>query len=335
MRSTMRSPDWYKLRGVEMARKPKLGLPLQTLRNAPDALEGRKAREAAEKSSLRDGIAEIDTDLIDVDGRLVDRLQLGVEDLKASIQQSGQRVPILLRPLENGRFRLIYGRRRLEACRELGIKIRAIVTELDDSQALQDQILENQDRRDLSFIERALVASALLDGSHLGDDMRSNKGVAEIMNLTEAGVSQLLSVVRIVGEDLILAIGAAPGIGRPRWEDLKKAIGSGGVDRNALIDAANLSRGATKGDTDPSDTAFLAVLQSAQPMPPVNKAPKTPVEPLVIHGVGEAQVKQSGRGKKLRIELQSDDKDFVSWLESQTPEILSELHNRWKQQQNN
>jgi hypothetical protein len=34
-----------------MARKPKLGLPLQTLRNAPDALEGRR---------LRGGVFEID-----------------------------------------------------------------------------------------------------------------------------------------------------------------------------------------------------------------------------------------------------------------------------------
>jgi ParB family chromosome partitioning protein len=75
-------------------------------------------------------------------------------------------------------------------------------------------------------------------------------------------------------------------------------------------------------------------LQSAQPVA-ATKAPKPPAEPLVIHGVGEAHVKQSGRGKKLKIELQSDDKDFVSWLEGQTPEILSELHNRWKQQQNN
>lgn len=332
----MKSPDWYKHRGVVMARKPKLGLPLQTLRNAPDALEGRKAREAAENNSLRDGIAEIDTNLIDVDGRLVDRLQLGVEDLKASIQQSGQRVPILLRPIDGGRYRLIYGRRRLEACRELGIKIRAIVTELDDSQALQDQILENQDRRDLSFIERALVASALLDGTHLGDDMRSNKGVAEIMNLTEAGVSQLLSVVRIVGEDLILAIGAAPGIGRPRWEDLKKAIGASELNKNALIETANLSRCAPPTNAnDPSDTAFLAVLQQAMPSQTAQKPAKPADAPLVIHGVGEARVKQSGRGKKLKIELQSDDKDFVIWLESQTAEVLSELHNRWKQQQNN
>lgn len=200
-----------------MARKPKLGLPLQTLRNAPDALEGRR---------LRGGVFEIEPDQIETAGRLDDRLHIETEGLKASISKNGQRVPILVRPLEGERYSLIYGRRRLEACRELGIKVRAIVTEMEGDQALRDQLLENQERRDLSFIERALVAAALLDGDHLTASERTNKGVAEVLNLTEAGVSQLLSVVRTVGEDLILAIGAAPGIGRPRWEELKKLLGS-------------------------------------------------------------------------------------------------------------
>ena len=204
-----------------MARKPKLGLPLQTLRNAPDALEGRR---------LRGGVFEIDPAQIVTEGRLDDRLQIEVEGLSSnrpsvticagSISKNGQRVPVLVRPLEGDRYNLIYGRRRLEACRELGIKVRAIVTEVEGDQALRDQLLENQERRDLSFIERALVATALLDGDHLEGAERTNRGVAEVLNLHEAGVSQLLSVVRTVGEELIQAIGAAPGIGRPRWEEL-------------------------------------------------------------------------------------------------------------------
>ena len=105
-----------------MARKPKLGLPLQTLRNAPDALEGRR---------LRGGVFEIDPAQIVTEGRLDDRLQLEVEGLKNSISKNGQRVPVLVRPLEADRYNLIYGRRRLEACRELGIKVRAIVTEVE------------------------------------------------------------------------------------------------------------------------------------------------------------------------------------------------------------
>ena len=67
-----------------MARKPKLGLPLQTLRNAPDALEGRR---------LRGGVFEIDPAQIVTEGRLDDRLQIEVEGLKNSI--SNCRIDIL------------------------------------------------------------------------------------------------------------------------------------------------------------------------------------------------------------------------------------------------
>ena len=118
-----------------MARKSKLGLPLQTLRNASDVQDARR---------LRDGVAELSTDRIEIEGRFDDRLQLDVDGLKASIEANGQRVPILVRPLDGDRYSLIYGRRRLEACRELGIKIRAIVTETDGDRSLKDQLLENQ-----------------------------------------------------------------------------------------------------------------------------------------------------------------------------------------------
>lgn len=306
-----------------MARKPKLGLPLQTLRNAPDALEGRR---------LRGGVFEIDADHIDTAGRLDDRLQIEIEGLKASISRNGQRVPILVRPLEGDRYSLIYGRRRLEACRELGIKVRAIVTEMEGDQALRDQLLENQERRDLSFVERALVAAALLDGDHLSPPERTNKGVAEVLNLTEAGVSQLLSVVRTVGEELVLAIGAAPGIGRPRWEELKKLLGTTEVDRQRLVILASEAKTNSAGGIDEkSDQAFLAVLAAARKSKNAEPSSRPRGHPdTVIPGVGAATVTIGRRGKQLKIELKAEDSNFVSWLEGNAPQLLTELHERWK-----
>ncbi|MBM9595073.1 plasmid partitioning protein RepB [Roseitranquillus sediminis] len=305
-----------------MARKPKLGLPLQTLRNAPDALEGRR---------LRGGVFEIDPGRIDTAGRLDDRLQIEIEGLKASISKNGQRVPILVRPLDSDNYSLIYGRRRLAACRELGIKVRAIVTEVEGDQALRDQLLENQERRDLSFIERALVAAALLDGDHLTEAERTNKGVAEVLNLTEAGVSQLLSVVRTVGEDLILVIGAAPGIGRPRWEELKKSLGAADVDRDRLLAAATDAKTDHPGGVDDeSDRAFLAVLEAAQQSGQSGPSARNRERALLIPGVGAATVTTGRRGKQLKLELKAEDTDFVSWLEGNVPQLITELHERWK-----
>lgn len=309
-----------------MARKPKLGLPLQTLRNAPDALEGR---------GLRGGVFEIEPDQVETSGRLDDRLQIEIAGLKASISRSGQRVPILVRPLEGDRYSLIYGRRRLEACRDLGIKVRAIVTEMDGDQALRDQLLENQERQDLSFIERALVAAALLNGDHLGETERTNKGVAEVLGLTEAGVSQLLSVVRAVGEDLVLAIGAAPGIGRPRWEELKKALGDGSVDRERLVALATKAKSSHGGGPDEkSDAAFLEVLRTAARAERPVRPPNSRREPnVVIPGVGAATVTTGLRGRQLKLELKAENDDFVSWLKGHAPQLIAELHERWKREE--
>lgn len=306
-----------------MARKAKLNPALSTLYNAPDVRESRR---------LRGGISEVDPDQVDVTGRLEDRLEIDVADLKASIERNGQRVPILLRPTDGDRFALIYGRRRLEACRQLGRQIRAIITELEDDQALKDQLLENQARRDLSFIERALVATALLDGDHLADSERSNKGVAEVLNLTEAGVSQMLSVVRVVGDDLIRAIGAAPGIGRPRWEDLKRAM-TNGADREALLGAAAETKAVGGASTDGrSDRTFLAVLEAAQSAEPAAPptAPSSQGGVHEIEGIGLADVKTGSRGKRLKLDLQANDPAFISWLESNAPALIKELHERWK-----
>ncbi|MBR9766676.1 MAG: ParB/RepB/Spo0J family partition protein [Rhodobacteraceae bacterium] len=313
-----------------MARKPKLGLPLQTLRNAPDALEGRR---------LRGGIFEIEPEQIVTEGRLEDRLQVEVEGLRESIARNGQRVPVLVRPLEGDRYRLIYGRRRLEACRALGIKVRAIVTEVEGDQALRDQLLENQERRDLSFIERALVASALLEGDHLDGAERTNRGVAEVLSLHEAGVSQLLGVVRSVGEDLIQAIGPAPGIGRPRWEELKRGLASGGVDPAQLQAVAQEARASGEGSVDQmSDAAFLAVLAAAQSPSteaeraeaPAKRVARSGASALPLPGIGAASVSTGRRGKQLKLDLTADEPDFVSWLEGNAPRLIAELHGRWK-----
>lgn len=305
-----------------MTRRPKLGLPLQVLRNAPDAQEGRR---------LRGGIFEIDASLIEISGRLDDRLQIEVDGLKTSIAKHGQRVPVLLRPIDGNRYSLIYGRRRLEACKELQVKVRAIITEVGDDQALRDQLLENQERRELSFIERALVAAALLGGDHLPEAERSNKGVAEVLNLTEGGVSQLLGVIKAVGESLVLEIGPAPGIGRPRWEELKKALGNIDVDRVKLSMVAKTSKEAyAGGSNEKSDQAFLAVLEAAQQASRSDLLSKGRRLEVLIPGVGSASIATSHRGKQLKLDLKTEEADFVSWLEGHSQQLITELHERWK-----
>jgi ParB/RepB/Spo0J family partition protein len=76
-------------------------------------------------------------------------------ELIESIKERGVIAPIKVRPI-NGRYEIVYGHRRFEASRRLGLEeIPAIVEEMDESDALVEQIIENEQREDLPILERA------------------------------------------------------------------------------------------------------------------------------------------------------------------------------------
>ena len=50
----------------------------------------------------------------------------------------------------------------------------------------------------------------------------------------------------------------------------------------------------------------------------------------MIPGVGAATVTIGRRGKQLKLELKAEESDFVSWLEGNAPQLITELHERWK-----
>lgn len=119
-------------------------------------------------------------------------------DLQAAIEENGQTVPILVRrnPAEEGRYLLVYGKRRLEAIRNSDrvAKVRALVASMDDTTAQTAQISENMARRDLSFIERALFAKDLVDNGY-GSQAR----VAEALTVTRSSISMAITVAGTVG----------------------------------------------------------------------------------------------------------------------------------------
>ncbi|MCL7466264.1 ParB/RepB/Spo0J family partition protein [Phaeovulum sp. NW3] len=99
---------------------------------------------------------EIDTDQI-ASSAISCRLDVN-EDLDIlieSIRNFGQLLPVLLRNRvgPGTRYEVVYGRRRIAACRALGIKVRGYVRDMDDRQALIAQALENSARLERSSIE--------------------------------------------------------------------------------------------------------------------------------------------------------------------------------------
>lgn len=299
----------------------------RALRSARDAVDGHN-------------IWELDPESIS-DFRVRDRLKHeDVADLRESIEQTGQTVPIMVRrdPKQADRYLLVYGRRRLEAIRlsENVSKVKAIVATIGDDEATRAQISENMARRDLSFIEKALFARELIDAG-----FGNQSDVAKVLTVTKSSISMALSIVDLVGENLIRAIGEAHGIGRPKWEALGKAIEENGIDRDRLVEIADKVHADADMAVVPEDRAtdppalsvdaFTAVLADA--LRPTKKRAvksrstlsKTTSRALSLGGEASGSVKRTQRG--LSIEL--NDGAFADWVDSQAQDLIQELHERW------
>ena len=272
------------------------------------------------------------------DERYSDRLDpMDVHDLRASIEQNGQTVPILVRrhATDPNRYLLVYGRRRLEAIRasDKVSKVRALIANLDDTAALRAQVSENTGRRDLSYIERALFAQELLDSG-----FGSQAQIAEVLNVTRSAVSMSISVAKAIGTALAQAIGPAHGVGRPRWEALAKELADSRIENDDLsrvaLDVRAKAAANEEADedpqVDPSVAAFEAVARHVKKSvsSTLGKKPRSKTTALVIDGTPVGAIKRSGRA--LRLDLTDVDDAFAEWLDARAQDVLEELHDRWK-----
>ncbi|WP_424929862.1 ParB/RepB/Spo0J family partition protein [Amaricoccus tamworthensis] len=172
---------------VEEAREPRQGMGGMWAGSAMNMLRQRieDANDSLHRGILNGTVAiELDPDQIE-DSVGSDRMTDWREDesfahLVANIKRRGQTQPIRVRPkskdwepdqanplVSNDKFNIQSGRRRLEACRELGRKVLAIVSteEGDAIQAdLEERFLENTMRKDLNGFEELISIGALAKG---------------------------------------------------------------------------------------------------------------------------------------------------------------------------
>ncbi len=85
-----------------------------------------------------------------------------LEELAASIRASGVLQPVLVRPIDGGRYQLIAGERRWLASKRAGkSSIPAVVKHVSNQQALEMTIIENLQREDLNPMEHAAAFDRL------------------------------------------------------------------------------------------------------------------------------------------------------------------------------
>ena len=115
-----------------------------------------------------------------------------------SIQRHGLIQPILVRPIKHPAhdYRIVYGERRYRAHKRLGLRtIKAIVREMEDSEARDLQLLENVQRSDLSDIELAWEFQRRIKEGH------THQQIAEVIGRNRSYVTQRLSLLRLSDSD--------------------------------------------------------------------------------------------------------------------------------------
>jgi ParB family chromosome partitioning protein len=168
---------------------------------------------------LKDGDHIIEVDPSDVaPSAIPDRFEgayegSAIEAIKESIQERGQIVPGLVRPLKDGSkpYQIVFGRRRLAAAAALGIKFRAILRELPDEEAIVRQGEENTNRNDLSFIEKCVFALAQEEAGYRRDTICAS------LSTKKSHLSEMLKIASAIPRAILFAIGPAPEVGRRRW----------------------------------------------------------------------------------------------------------------------
>jgi ParB family chromosome partitioning protein len=276
----------------------------------------RLSDEAAAAHSLRetlasgDQVVEIDPADIDISfiaDRIVVENDPSFTSLKEKIAEHGQQVPILVRPHPNDskRFQAAYGHRRLRAAAQIGRPVKAIVRTLTDSELVVAQGQENSERRDLSFIERALFAA------HLEERKFDRDTITAALGVDKPELSRLLGVVKAVESDIILAIGPAPKIGRPRWlsfaEKMNDAANRRRV-RQSIATGVFVER-----DSNARFDLLFGQLAAA------GKSAKAPLAAKEVAWIERT---------KIGVRLVSGDMAFGSFLESRLPGLLREFEQR-------
>jgi ParB family transcriptional regulator, chromosome partitioning protein len=118
--------------------------------------------------------------------------EAALDELAASIREHGVMQPILVRPVEGGRFEIVAGERRWRAAKRAGLtELPALVKAVPDQTALALALIENIQREDLNPLEQANGIARLIDEFGITHDAaakavgRSRSAVTNLLRLRE------------------------------------------------------------------------------------------------------------------------------------------------------
>ena len=142
--------------------------------------------------------------------------------LAESIRDHGMLQPILVRPMEDGSYRIVAGERRWRAARMLGLdEVPVNIKEMTDTEAAQLALIENLQRENLNPVEEAMGFMELIEKYGMTQD-----AVAKTIGRSRSSVSNSMRILalpdRILNmvEDGELSLGHAKALLSFENEDL-------------------------------------------------------------------------------------------------------------------
>jgi ParB family chromosome partitioning protein len=114
-------------------------------------------------------------------------------ELADSIREQGVMQPILVRPVDGGRYEIVAGERRWRAAQQAGLReVPTLVKTIPDQSALALSLIENIQREDLNPIEEAQAYRRLSDELQM-----SQESIASAVGKDRATVANYVRLLRL------------------------------------------------------------------------------------------------------------------------------------------
>lgn len=165
---------------------------------------------------MKDNIEKIDIGLLVPfkDHPFSDRNGLENDELIQSIKDNGILEPIIVRPIENDKFEIISGHRRVNALKKLGVdKVSAIIKDLTDQEGIITMVDANLKREHILPSEKAFAYKMKLEaikhqGSklscQLGTKLRSDELIAKFSDESARQIQRYIRLTYLIPEILKL-----------------------------------------------------------------------------------------------------------------------------------
>ncbi len=116
-----------------------------------------------------------------------------LSELSASIKSQGLMQPLLVRPVDGGRYELIAGERRWRAAQMAGLgEVPALVREVPDEAALAMSLIENIQRENLNPMEEAAGLQRLIDEFRM-----THEQAADAVGRSRSATTNLLRLLKL------------------------------------------------------------------------------------------------------------------------------------------